>query len=154
MLRVTLLALLLPTLALAQGSTDVPYQGRLMDSAGTPLSTIASVTFKLFRSEDAGSDKTALWSVTQSLGLSDGYYSTLLPLPLELFDGSERYLELTVGEQRLQPRLRDRLDSLCRMVQECRRDQCRDHGAPGDGRESCDWIRAPERPSSEHFTHG
>lgn len=106
MSRLTLLALLLPAFALAQGTIDVPYQGRLTDAAGTPLSAITNVTFRVFRSEDPGADQTALWSVTQSLGLSDGYYSTRLPLPLELFDGSERYLELVVGEQPLRPRLK------------------------------------------------
>jgi len=93
----------------APASAQVPallgYQGRLLRADGTAASGTASVTFALF---DASTGGTALWSESQTLGLSDGYYATFLGLvaapPAGIFDGA-RWLELRVGSETLSPRM-------------------------------------------------
>jgi len=99
-------------LALATGSmpaaAQVPrllgFQGRLLRADGTAATGTASVSFSAFSAETGG---TPLWTETQTLGLSDGYYSTFLGLvaaPAEgLFD-SPRWLEIKVGAELLSPR--------------------------------------------------
>jgi len=65
------------------------------------------VTFSLFAAETGGSP---LWTESQTLGLSDGYYSTFLGLvaapPEGTFDGAARWLEVRVGSETLTPRQR------------------------------------------------
>lgn len=104
--RFPLLSLIFPALALAQSATPVTYQGYLTGAGNSPVSGVMSITFKLFRSADADSDRVPLWSETQSLGISGGSYATSLALTSSQFDGNERYLELTVGDVTLQPRQR------------------------------------------------
>jgi len=91
--------------AAAQVSQLVGYQGRLLRSDGTASTGTAAVTFQVFASESGGS---ALWIETQTLGLSDGFYATLLGLATPfgdgLFDAGPRWLELRVGSETLSPR--------------------------------------------------
>jgi len=93
--------------ATAQVPTLPGYQGRLLRADGTAATGTASVAFRVF---DAATGGSALWTETQTLGLSDGYYSTFLglvaPPPATLFDGGARWLEVAVGAQTLVPRLR------------------------------------------------
>jgi len=81
------------------------YQGRLLRADDTAATGTASVTFAVYAAESGG---TTLWSETQTLGLSDGYYSTLLGLvvtPSEgVFDGAARWLEVRIGGETLAPR--------------------------------------------------
>jgi len=81
------------------------YQGRLLRSDGTSATGTASVAFSIL---DAASGGSALWTETQTLGLSDGYYSTFLglvsPVPDGTFDAGARWLELRVGSETLAPR--------------------------------------------------
>lgn len=97
--------ILLPTLALAQVPAKLSYQGRLLSNDGRPLSGPVSVSFSIFASAQGG---TALWSETQTLGLADGYYAAQLGdvtnLPAGTFDGSERFLSLTIDGSELLPR--------------------------------------------------
>lgn len=75
------------------------HQGRLLDAAGAPLAGTVSLRFALYATA-AGGD--ALWSETQALALDDGHYSARLgsvtPIPAAAFDGSTRYLGVTVGD--------------------------------------------------------
>jgi hypothetical protein len=97
--------LLAPGLVLAQVPQKVGYQGRLLGADGSPVTGPAEITFSVY---DAASAGNVLWSEIQNLGLSDGYYATLLGssagLPVGLFDGSKRYLSIAVGGQQLVPR--------------------------------------------------
>jgi len=106
--RPPLLALVLALGALparAQVPHVIGYQGRLLRADGTAASGTASVTFTVFDAETGGS---ALWFETQTLGLSDGYYSTFLGLVNAasdaLFEGGARFLEVKVGSETLSPR--------------------------------------------------
>jgi len=93
--------------AAAQVPPLVGFQGRLLRADGTAASGTAGVAFSVF---DAATGGSPLWTETQTLGLSDGYYSTLLGLvnavPAGLFDGASRWLEIAVGGEVLAPRQR------------------------------------------------
>ena len=86
----------------ANAAADAPnrlgYQGRLLDASGAPVAGTVSITYAIFAASSGG---TALWSESQTLGLTDGFYATFLgdgtALPPGLFDGSERYLEMSIG---------------------------------------------------------
>lgn len=121
MRRLVLLLAVLPALAPAQAPQKVParfgYQGRLLDRAGVALRGTHRVTFSLYRQPIGGSP---LWTETQTLALSDGFYSTFVgavaPLPADLdspvfpattpvFDGSDLFLGVSVdGTEELAPR--------------------------------------------------
>jgi len=91
----------------AQVSSPTGYQGRLLRADGTAATGTATVGFAVYSADSGG---TALWQESQTLGLSDGYYSTFLglvtPLPDGLFDGAVRWLEVKVGSETLAPRQR------------------------------------------------
>jgi len=103
----------LPILALsaaaAAAHAEVPrllgYQGRLLRADGTSATGTATVTFGLFEAATGG---TPLWTESQTLGLSDGYYATFLglatPAPDALPDGGARWLDVRVGSEPLSPR--------------------------------------------------
>lgn len=100
------LALLIPSLALAQVPQRLAYQGRLTKADGTPETGVLPVTFSLFAAAEGG---TAAWSEAQSLALTHGYYATNLGeiTPLgKVFDGRELFLEVSVGGTALAPRQR------------------------------------------------
>jgi len=98
-------------LSALEAAAQVPhllgYQGRLLRSDGTAATGTASVTFSVYGSDSGG---TPLWFETQTIGLSEGYYSTLLgqatETPETLFDGGDRWLEVKVGTETLSPRQR------------------------------------------------
>jgi len=91
--------------ALAQVPQLLGYQGRLVRADGTAATGTATVVFALHDAATAGS---TLWTETQTLGLSDGYYATFLglvtALPTGIFDGGARWLEVRVGSETLTPR--------------------------------------------------
>ncbi len=75
------------------------FQARLKDGAGTPINgTGINVTFSIW---DASSGGTQLWTETQSLDVVNGVTNALLgastALPLNLFDGRDRYLGIAVA---------------------------------------------------------
>jgi len=91
------------TLFAASGaSSAVPgtfsAQGRLLTSAGMPATGSVSIVFTVYDAATAG---TSLWTETQSVTLDSGYFSARLgevtAIPISVFDGSTRYLGVTVG---------------------------------------------------------
>jgi len=91
--------------AAAQSTALLGYQGRLLRSDGTAATGTAAVMFSAY---DAASGGSLLWQETQTLGLSEGYYSTFLglvtTLPEGLFGAGDRWLEVRVGSETLSPR--------------------------------------------------
>ena len=73
-------------------------QGRLFDPAGAPLQGTVSITFAIYAAPTGGAP---LWTETQPLTLDEGYFSAQLgsaaPIPTALWDGSVRYVGVTVG---------------------------------------------------------
>ncbi len=100
-------ALLAPSIANAQSAVPatISYQGRLLKSDGTPESGVIQFDFGVFSAASGG---TALWTESQQVGLTSGFYQLFLgsvtPIPSTLFDGTDRYLEVTVAGSVLTPR--------------------------------------------------
>ena len=96
----------------AGAQTSVPqqlaYQGFLSDLIGTPSTGTHSIQFAVWPNPTGGT--TSLWSDTLSVTVVNGFYSATLgttagdSFPLGLFDGSVRYLEITVDGDLLSPR--------------------------------------------------
>src|SRR4051812_47358439 len=94
--------LLVSLVALCAAAAPVPnrlgYQGLLLNADGTPATGVVDITFTLYAGESGGAK---LWEEVQHVALSEGFYATFLgdatELPASAFDGSERWLELTVG---------------------------------------------------------
>ena len=106
--RLVLLAALLSTAAFAQAPNKVAYQGLLLKNDGTPETGMVSIKFSVF---DAAANGTELWTETQpNVVLTQGYYSTVLgevtAFPANALDGTERFLEISVGGTALSPRMR------------------------------------------------
>lgn len=78
--------------------TSFHHQGHMADSAGTPLEGPESVTFRLF---DASSGGLEVWSETQQVDFTNGYFAVDLgddgSLDSNFLDSDELWLELTVG---------------------------------------------------------
>lgn len=85
------------------------YQGFLTDSLNNPITDPSfSLTFAIFDAETGGN---MLWSERQTVDISRGIFSVLLgdvnPIPVSVFlNGTDRWLELGIGEQALAPRTR------------------------------------------------
>jgi hypothetical protein len=109
MRAIALAVMVAASAAWAQVPQRLTYQGRLLKSDGTPEQGIVQLKFSIFSAASGG---TALWSEQQSIGLTDGFYAAFLPskgvaapaFPPNLFDGTDRYLELEVGGLPLAPR--------------------------------------------------
>ena len=76
------------------------YQGKVANSDGTPLDGTVSIQFSMYDHETEG---TALWSeVHSAVIIQNGIMNVLLgsinPLPAHLFDGSDRWLGLQIGD--------------------------------------------------------
>lgn len=101
--------LLFATAAVAEGiPRQLWYQGRLLDANGHPVHGTMTIGFEVF---DAAVNGTSLWNDTrENVGVVDGLYALPLgappgtPFPVSLFDGSTRYLEVSVGGVKLSPR--------------------------------------------------
>jgi hypothetical protein len=104
---IALLISLVPTLATAAGigaPTKFGYQGRLLSAGGAPLVGRHQVTFRLYKDP---TDTAVLWSETQTLVTTNGFYATFLgavtALPADygstVIDGSDLYLGVTVDSQ-------------------------------------------------------
>src|SRR5450432_259368 len=74
-------------------------QGRILDATtGNPVTSKLKIVFNVYADAKGG---TALWTEEQNITLDDGYFSAQLgsvtAIPDTLFDGSVRYLGVTVG---------------------------------------------------------
>ncbi len=101
-----LLCVLAPALGLAQVPASIGYQGRLLNADGTAVVGPQAITFSIYAA--ASGNAPPLWTEEQVIALTEGFYSTSLgvlkPLPTAVFDGSVRYLELSVGGAAMSPR--------------------------------------------------
>ncbi len=103
-LRLLLAALAVSTFALVAGEafaapTAVTHQGRLFDASGMPVTAKLDVQFAIYAN---AADTTPAWSETHlQLSFDNGYFSAVLgsttPLDTTVFDGSAKYLGVTVG---------------------------------------------------------
>lgn len=96
--------LLLRTLTYAQVPLVLGYQGRLLGADGLPVSGPVGMEFGLY---DAAGSK--IWSESQTVGLTDGFYATYLGSVTPLggvVDGRDLFLELSVNGTTLAPRQR------------------------------------------------
>lgn len=102
----TLALLFVSIAATAEVPGRLAYQGRLLKSDGSPEAGSKSFTFSLYPTKTGGT--APLWTETQTLGLSDGYYATFLGAAQSfgagLFDSSTLYLEVAVDGVALSPR--------------------------------------------------
>ena len=102
--RVMAVALLATSVWLggARAEAQVPqtlmHQGRLFDSAGAPSTGRQNITYRVYSAATGGM---ALWTESHMVTLDDGYFSVQLGdttmLPANLFDGTPRFLGVTVG---------------------------------------------------------
>ncbi len=89
-------------------ATTVNYQGRLADPSGNPLDGSYGMSFSLW---DAATDGNLVWGPENHTAVlvSDGLFSVGLGsqtsggIPTSVWDG-DRYLEITVGGETLEPR--------------------------------------------------
>ncbi|MCA9668581.1 MAG: collagen-like protein [Myxococcales bacterium] len=97
------MALAAPALAVP---TKVAYTGRLLDG-GQPVNATLAITFEIF---DAATGGTSVWSESHaSVSISDGVFTVDLggatALDSTVFPGAARWLEITVGNTKLSPRV-------------------------------------------------
>lgn len=112
----TCVLLVLSTAALGQVvPAKLGYQGRLLTNTGAPVSGVVTLGFALYAAPTGG---TPLWSETQSVACSEGYYATELGdatpagcsgaactgVPATVFTGAPLYLEVSVFGTALVPR--------------------------------------------------
>ena len=109
------LTMVMATLLLAATASAVPqqlsYQGRLFDASGNPVNSSATIQVDIFPTLTGSS---SLWTETYSSGTTgpvavvEGFYSlplgSITAFPPNLWDGSTRYLQLTVNGEVLTPR--------------------------------------------------
>jgi hypothetical protein len=104
-----LLVTLVPGIGRAEALGRFVYQGRLLkENPSGPATGPVKMVFAIYDQAEGGSP---LWVETQpSVALTDGFYATYLgdqvALTADLFAGGERYLELTVNDETLRPRVR------------------------------------------------
>lgn len=85
---------------LAQSPNTITYQGKLTNATGAPITTATNVVFRIYAAASGG---TALWTETHNGVTPDanGVFTRELgattAFPATLFDGSKRYLGITVG---------------------------------------------------------
>jgi hypothetical protein len=99
--------------SVADAQASVPqqltYEGRLSTLSGAPSMGTHSIQFAIWATETGGG-ATPIWTDTLAVTVVDGLYAVTLgttsgdALPAGLFDGTVRYLELTVDGDLLSPR--------------------------------------------------
>ena len=115
LLLIATLIALLGVASTAYSQEVPPYlasQGRIFDDLNKPLSGAQEVTFVIYDSDAV--DGAVLWSETLTVNLSNGYYSATLGQTVALnpaiFDGSTRYIGITVGDPTTSEELTPRLE--------------------------------------------
>jgi hypothetical protein len=95
-----LIFLLVLVSAYSQIPNEINYQGRLTDTTGIPINDTLTIQFKIYQDAVAYPGEIPLWTETQFDTLVDGLFSLLLgsiePIPYDVFDGSLRYLGITL----------------------------------------------------------
>ncbi|MCB0057293.1 MAG: phage tail protein [Caldilinea sp.] len=99
-------------MSLAASTSSITYQGRLANSAGTPLTGVYDIVFRLYPSVTGGTALwTESWSGANGVQVSDGLFSVVLgsltPIPQAVVTGnSSLFLGLTVGtDSEMTPRV-------------------------------------------------
>jgi len=92
--------------AAAKTPSTITYQGYLRDrNTGKPVTGQRKATFKIFDAAFGGTEK---WKEEHpSINISGGYFEAILGLTTPLtgvFDGSDLYMEITIGGETLSPR--------------------------------------------------
>jgi hypothetical protein len=95
----TMATLAAASLAWAVAPTQIPYQGRLTDAAGTPLNGSFSIRFSIHNLASAGAE---LYNETQpTVTVTNGLFTvnigSVTPLTPTVFSGDTRFLEIKVG---------------------------------------------------------
>jgi hypothetical protein len=89
------------TLAANPVPATLTQQGRILDTSGTPVSSKVHFVFTIYDDPTATKAADALWTDAEDITLDDGYFSwqlgTNTAIPSTVFDGSVRYLGVTVG---------------------------------------------------------
>jgi hypothetical protein len=85
--------------AIAAVPATLTQQGRILDATtGEPVVSKLKIVFNVYADAKGG---TALWTEEQNITLDDGYFSAQLgsvtAIPATVFDGTVRYLGVTVG---------------------------------------------------------
>lgn len=102
-LVLTFLALCLIRAAFAAPlGTGFTYQGQLMES-GAPANGNHSMAFQLFDAVSGGVAKSGVFGPT-NVNVTDGIFSVELDFGTAPFDGTQLWLEITVGSDTLSPR--------------------------------------------------
>jgi len=106
-LSITALLVALPGVALAQAPAQLPVQGFLTDSAGTPTDGDTPMRFSIFTTETGGAP---LFTESQMVMVDSGYFTAyvgdVMSLDLSMFrDESMLYVEVEVAGTALTPRM-------------------------------------------------
>lgn len=107
LLTVSLATVVSASRAISQDNVLVKYQGRLTNQAGEPLNGTFELTFAIYDAAEGGS---SLWSEAHfDVEVSQGLFTVMLgshsPLPESTFDGTDRYLGITVdSDPEMSPR--------------------------------------------------
>ena len=88
--------------AAAQGTTAFTYQGQLRDG-GTNANGTYTMTFKLY--DDASGGNQIGGDITTSATLVNGLFTVNLDFGADAFNGSARWLDITVLDENLAPRV-------------------------------------------------
>jgi len=101
------------TVGQAAVPTGITQQGRVLDTDGNPVTAEVAITFTVYDDPTAAEEANVLWTEVLNIQLDDGYFSARIgedgdnPFPPTLFDGSVRYLGITIGtDDELAPRAR------------------------------------------------
>ncbi|MEW5924641.1 MAG: hypothetical protein AB1746_11700 [Candidatus Zixiibacteriota bacterium] len=103
-----LIMLVISSISMSSTPQLINYQGRLLDEAGLPVPDgNYNISFKIYDALTGGIQK---WAETQSgVPVTDGLFSIVMgssePLSDTVFDGEDRYLEISFDGQALSPRI-------------------------------------------------
>lgn len=100
-----LISVMLASIASAAVPLYIDYQGMLRDKSGNTQTGSFSMVFKIY---DAATSGNIVYQETQTVSVSNGIYNVRLGAvdSSSVFDGSDRWLLVSVGGDDLLPRLR------------------------------------------------
>lgn len=106
MKKICLVWLILLVVSVNAVPSQLSFQGILKDSAGSPITGARTVNFSIFPTATGGG---SLWTETQTVSAEAGLYNVQLgsvnPVTAGVFDGTTRYLGLSIGGSELLPRV-------------------------------------------------